>query len=90
MKRQVPGLAVASDGLHMGEVGVRAAKHMNKLGDQKYMPATIQTISKAMLHSVHTRGVRAEKIWEHFVLLSSTHKTSELLMKKHCKTRSAE
>lgn len=43
-------------------VGVGAARRMNKApGDQKYMPATVQTVSKALLHSVHTRGVGAEK-----------------------------
>ena len=47
MRRQVPDLAVACDALHMGEVDVRAAKRMKKaLGDQKDMPATVQTISK--------------------------------------------
>lgn len=62
MRRQVPGLAVARDGLQMGEVGVRAAKRTKKaLGDQRYMSATIQTISKALLHGVHARGVGAEK-----------------------------
>lgn len=54
MRRQVPGLAVARDGLQMGEVGVRAAKHANKaLGDRSFVPATIQTVSRALLHSVH-------------------------------------
>lgn len=56
MRRQVPGLAVARDGLQMGEVGVRAAKHANKaLGDRSFVPATIQTISRALLHSVHAQ-----------------------------------
>lgn len=65
MGRQVPGLAVACDGLQMGEVGVRAAKHANKaLGDRSFVPAAIQTVSKALLHSVHAhkRGQSRENL----------------------------
>lgn len=75
MRRQIPDLAVAPDGLQMGEVGVRAAKRTNKaLGDRGYTPATVQTIPKALLHSVHAAPRKPENTLFHSPALVSRQK----------------